>query len=75
MTQQHPREWEILGFHLSAFLGADGHQGREVAQRFLELLEMQRDNPDLPLSFIEGMLAGQAEANAGLAEPIDWSVD
>lgn len=32
------------------------------------------DNPDLPLSFIEGILEGQAELKAGLGRPYQWGV-
>jgi len=31
-----------------------------------------KDNPDLPMSMIEGMLEGLEESRAGLAEPYQW---
>lgn len=31
-----------------------------------------KDNPDLPLSFIEGILEGLEESRAGLVEPYQW---
>jgi hypothetical protein len=31
-----------------------------------------KDNPDLPLSFIEGVLEGLEESRAGLAVPYQW---
>ena len=33
-----------------------------------------KDNPDLPLSFIEGILEGLEESRAGLAVPYEWGV-
>ena len=32
------------------------------------------DNPDLPLSFIEGLLEGTEESRAGLSVPYTWRV-
>ena len=32
------------------------------------------DNPDLPLSFIEGLLEGAEESRAGLSVPYKWGV-
>jgi hypothetical protein len=31
-----------------------------------------KDNPDLPMSMIEGILEGLEESRAGLAEPYQW---
>jgi hypothetical protein len=33
-----------------------------------------RDNPDLPMSFIEGVLEGLEERRAGLTVPYPWGV-
>jgi ParD-like antitoxin of type II bacterial toxin-antitoxin system len=33
-----------------------------------------KDNPDLPLSMIEGILEGREEFRAGLAKPYEWGV-
>jgi ParD-like antitoxin of type II bacterial toxin-antitoxin system len=32
------------------------------------------DNPDLPLSFLEGILEARAELRAGLGQPYQWGV-
>ncbi len=32
------------------------------------------DNPDLPLSFIEGILEAREELRAGLGQPYQWGV-
>ena len=32
------------------------------------------DNPDLPMSMIQGILEAQAELKAGLAQPYQWGV-
>jgi hypothetical protein len=31
-----------------------------------------KDNPDLPMSFIEGILEGLGESRAGMAAPYQW---
>jgi hypothetical protein len=31
-----------------------------------------KDNPDLPMSFIEGVLEGVEESRSGLAVPYEW---
>jgi hypothetical protein len=33
-----------------------------------------QDNPDLPVSMIEDLLAAQSESEAGLGEPYRWGV-
>ena len=33
-----------------------------------------KDNPDLPLSMIEGILEARAELKAGLGQPYQWGV-
>ncbi|TMI78887.1 MAG: hypothetical protein E6H03_11260 [Bacillati bacterium ANGP1] len=44
----------------------------EQARRYIELAMIAEDNPDLPFRFIEKVLAGTAEVEAGLAEPVAW---
>jgi hypothetical protein len=44
----------------------------EQARRYIELAMIAEDNPDLPFRFIEKILAGTAEVEAGLAEPVVW---
>lgn len=44
----------------------------EQARRYIELAMIAEDNPDLPFRFIEKILAGAAEVEAGLAEPVAW---
>ena len=52
------------------------HRGvSEQARRYLELALIAEANPDLPFQFIEDILEAQAEARAGLVEPVDWSVE
>lgn len=46
----------------------------DQARRYLEIAIIAEDNPDLPFRMIEGILEGQAEHEAGLLEPVDWSV-
>ncbi len=33
---------------------------------------MAKDNPDLPMSFIEGIVEGMEESRAGLVIPYEW---
>jgi len=33
-----------------------------------------KDNPDLPMAFIEGVLVAREEAKAGLGKPYTWGV-
>ncbi|MGQ0571327.1 MAG: TA system antitoxin ParD family protein [Armatimonadota bacterium] len=47
----------------------------EQARRYLELAMIAEDNPDLPFAFIEGILEARAERDAGMLEPVDWSVE
>lgn len=53
-------------------------QGRKLsdqARRYLEIALIAEDNPVLPFGFIEGILEAKAEREAGLLEPLDWSVE
>jgi hypothetical protein len=43
---------------------------RAQSNEFLEAI--QRDNLDLPMSFIEEILEGLEESQEGLAEPYQW---
>jgi hypothetical protein len=43
---------------------------REQSNEFLEAI--RQDNPDLPMSFIEGILEGSEESQEGLTEPYQW---
>jgi plasmid stability protein len=46
----------------------------EQARRYLEIAMIAEDNPDLSFRLIEGILEAKAERDAGLLEPVDWSV-
>ena len=41
---------------------------------FAHLGIVASDNPDVPLSFIEGVLEGIEESRAGLSMPYEWGV-
>jgi len=45
------------------------------SDRYFEISLVAEDNPDLPFNFIEGILEAKAEREAGLLEPVDWSVE
>ena len=43
-------------------------------KHYARLAMIAEDNPDLPLSMIQGILDAQAELKAGLAEPYQFGV-
>jgi hypothetical protein len=43
-------------------------------KHYARLAMIGEDNPDLPISMIQGILEAQAELKAGLAEPYRWGV-
>jgi plasmid stability protein len=47
----------------------------EQIRRYLEIAMIAEDNPDLPFSFIEGILEARAEVEAGLTEDLHWTVE
>lgn len=58
-------------------LGSRSHgQHRKLSdqvRRYLEIAMVAEDNPDLPFSFISGILEAKAQKEAGLLEPLDWN--
>ena len=52
-------------------------QSRSVSgqlKHYARLALIAEDNPDLPMAVIQGILEGQAEIKAGLAQPYQWGV-
>jgi hypothetical protein len=52
-------------------------QSRSVSgqlKHYARLALIAEDNPDLPMTMIQGILEGQAELKAGLAQPYQWGV-
>ena len=45
-----------------------------MAKYYARLGLIAKDNPDLPLSIIEGILEARAELKAGLGQPYRWGV-
>jgi hypothetical protein len=43
-------------------------------KHYVRLAAIAEDNPDLPMSMIQGILEAQAEIKVGLAEPYQWGV-
>ncbi|MPZ13331.1 MAG: hypothetical protein GEU73_02710 [Chloroflexi bacterium] len=41
-------------------------------KHYAHIALIAEDNPDLPLSMIQGILEGQEELRAGLVEPYQW---
>ena len=46
----------------------------EQIKYYAHLGIVAKDNPDLPMSFIEGVLEGLEESRAGLSVPYQWGV-
>lgn len=46
----------------------------EQIKYYAHLGMVARDNPDIPLSMIEGILEAREELKAGLGEPYQWGV-
>jgi hypothetical protein len=46
----------------------------EQMKYFAHLGILAKDNPDLPMEFIEGILEGLEESRAGLSVPYPWGV-
>ncbi len=52
-------------------------QSRSVSgqlKHYARLAMIAEDNPDLPMSMIQGILEAQAELKAGLGQPYQWGV-
>jgi hypothetical protein len=52
-------------------------QDRSVSgqiKHYTKLAMIAEDNPDLPLSMIQGVLEAQAELKAALGQPYQWGV-
>ena len=43
-------------------------------KHYVRLAAIAEDNPDLPMSMIQGILEAQAELKAGLGQPYQWGV-
>ena len=46
----------------------------EQIKYYAHLGMVAKDNPDLPMAFIEGVLEGLEESRAGLAVPYQWGI-
>jgi len=46
----------------------------EQIKYYAHLGMVAKDNPDLPMAFIEGVLEGLEESRAGLAVPYQWGL-
>ena len=46
----------------------------EQIKYYAHLGMVAKDNPDLPMAFIEGVLEGLEESRVGLAVPYQWGV-
>lgn len=46
----------------------------EQIKYYAHLGMVAKDNPDLPMAFIEGILEGLEESRAGLSAPYQWGV-
>ena len=46
----------------------------EQIKYYAHLGMVAKDNPDLPMAFIEGVIEGLEESRAGLAVPYQWGI-
>ncbi|MBI2371772.1 MAG: hypothetical protein HYV08_16340 [Deltaproteobacteria bacterium] len=68
------REDVELARALKARARAEKRSLSEQIKYYAHLGMVAKDNPDLPMSFIEGVLEGLEEARGGLAVPYPWGV-
>ncbi len=59
---------------LTAKAKASGRTVSEQVRYYALLAMIVEENPDLPLSMIQDMLEGVAQAKQGLLEPYPWGV-
>jgi plasmid stability protein len=64
---------EVLKRKLRARAKGQHRSPSDQARRYLEIAMIAEENPDLPFSFIEGILEARAEIEAGLVEELDRS--
>lgn len=64
-----PDELKII---IDAKAKGQHRQPSDQVRRYLEIAIIAEENPDLPFSFIEGILEARAELDAGLAEPYEF---
>jgi hypothetical protein len=65
---------EALARTLRARAIAQKRSLSEQIKYYAHLGIVAKDNPDLPMSFIEGVLEGLEESRAGLSVPYPWGV-
>jgi len=64
---------ELLRLVEARAASGDRSLGGQI-KHYVRLAAIAEDNPDLPLSMIQGIIEAQAEIKAGLAEPYQWGV-
>ncbi len=69
------RVQEDLKRRLEARAKGQFRKTSDQARRYIEIAMTAEENPDLPFSFIEGLIEAKAEHDAGLRVPLDWSED
>lgn len=72
-TSLNIRVGELLKRTLQARAKGQHRSPSDQARRYLEIAMIAEQNPDLPFSFIEGILEAKAEVEAGLVEDLEWS--
>ena len=75
MTALNVRVDDKMKRHIEVRAKGQHRSTSDQARRYLELAMLAEDNPDLPFGFISKIVEGLAESEAGLAEPLDWSVE
>ena len=59
---------------LQARAPASDRSGSGQLKHYARLAMIAEDNPDLPVSMIQGILEAQAELKVGLGQPYQWGV-
>ena len=67
---------EEMAFYraIAARAGAESRSISGQLKYYARLGLIAKDNPDLPLSMIEGILEARAELKTGLGQPYQWGV-
>jgi hypothetical protein len=64
---------ELLRLVEARAASGDRSVGGQI-KHYVRLAAIAVDNPDLPMSMIQGILEAQAEIKSGLAQPYQWGV-
>lgn len=67
-------EERVLLKTIEAHARAESRSVSGQIKHYAQLGLIAKDNPDLPMAFIEDILAAREESRAGLLKPYEWGV-